>query len=110
MNPALSEAARTTLHLFAGVAGVLVFASVLGWVLKRRVAGGAPHGVIDNFNARVNAWWVMVAVLGLAFAFGRGGVILLFFLISFYALREFVSLAYTRRGDHHALEIGRAHV
>lgn len=100
----LSDTARTTLHLFGGVAGVLVFASVLGALLKRSVARGAPHGVIDNFNARVNAWWAMVAVLGVAFAFGRGGVIGLFFLISFYALREFVSLAYTRRADHHALE------
>lgn len=94
---------RVTLQLFGGVAGVLILASIVGGLLKWRVAHGAPHGVIDNLNARVKAWWAMVAVIGLAFAFGRGGVIVLFFLISFYALREFITLAYTRRGDHYAI-------
>lgn len=94
---------QTTLQLFGGVAAVLVLASLIGAVLKRKVAHGQPHPVIDNLNARVNAWWVMVAVIGLAFAFGKGGVIVLFYLLSFYALREFVSLAYTRRGDHLAI-------
>jgi phosphatidate cytidylyltransferase len=32
-------------------------------------------------------------------------VIVLFYLISFYALREFISLAYTRRGDHGAIAL-----
>jgi len=99
----LSPFAQTTLQLFGGVLGVLLLASGIGAVLKWRVAHGQPHSVIDNLNARVNAWWVMVAAIGLAFAFGKGGVIVLFYLISFYALREFISLAYTRRGDHHAL-------
>lgn len=99
----MSPQTQTTLMLFGGVAGVLLLASAIGALLKRQVAHGAPHSVIDNLNARVNAWWVMVAVIGLAFAFGKGGVILLFYLISFYALREFISLAYTRRGDHHAI-------
>ena len=99
----LSDFQRVTLLLFAGVAGVLIAASTIGALLKWRVARGAPHGVIDNLNARVNAWWVMVAVIGLAFALGKAGVVLLFFLISFYALREFITLAYTRRGDHYAI-------
>lgn len=94
---------HTTLMLFGGVAGVLVLASAIGALLKWRVAHGAPHAVIDNLNARVNAWWVMVAVIGVAFAFGKLGVILLFYLVSFYALREFLSLTYTRRGDHLAM-------
>jgi phosphatidate cytidylyltransferase len=45
----------------------------------------------------------MVLVIGLAFLFGKAGVLVLFFLISFYALREFLTLAYTRRGDHLAM-------
>ena len=91
------------LLLFAGVFGVLIFASVAGWVLKRQVARGEPHATIDNLTARVKAWWVMVLLLGLGFAFGKVGVVVLFGLISFMALREFVSLSYTRRGDHWAL-------
>src|SRR6185295_11972592 len=68
-------------------------------------AHGDPSPSIDNLNARVTAWWVMVVVLGIAFAFGSIGVVVLFGFVSFAALREFVSLSYTRRGDHWALAL-----
>lgn len=79
--------------LFAGVGGVLVLATAIGWVLKRRVAAGAPHSVIDNLNARIHAWWVMVGVLAVAFWLGAWGVIGLFALLSAVALREFSGVA-----------------
>ena len=101
MSGALLDA--TTLLIFGAICSVLLLASATAALLKLRVAGGAPHDTIDNLNARVNAWWVMVLVMGLAFGLGRSGVIVLFFLISFYALREFITLAYTRRGDYLAL-------
>ena len=92
-----------TIALFAGVGVVLVVASLVGFALKKLVAHGEPHGVIDNLNTRVKAWWVMVAVIGVAFMAGRAGVTVLFLLVSFAALREFMSLSYTRTGDHYAL-------
>jgi phosphatidate cytidylyltransferase len=95
--------ASDTARLIFGVGLVLVIASAVAAVLKWRVAKGQPHSVIDNLIARINAWWVMVLVIGLAFLFGKAGVLVLFFLISFYALREFLTLAYTRRGDHLAM-------
>ena len=82
---------------------LLLVASATGAILRHRVTSDAGRVTVANLVARVNAWWVMVALIALAFAFGKGGVIVLFFLVSFFALREFVSLAYTRRGDHHAL-------
>ena len=100
MDGPLSPYQQTTLMLFGGVLAVLVGASAVGALLAHRVARGAPHAVIDNLNARVNAWWVMVLVIGLAFVFGHAGVMVLFLFISFYALREFTTLVYTRRGDH----------
>ena len=39
------------------------------------VAKGQPHAVIDNLNARIKAWWVMVLVISGAFLFGKDGVI-----------------------------------
>jgi phosphatidate cytidylyltransferase len=108
MNALLSSAqaySRETQILFVAVGGVLVFASLVGFALKRLVAKGAPHSVIDNLNARINAWWVMVVVIGLAFFFGKTGVIVLFGLVSFFALREFITISYTRRGDHLALAV-----
>jgi phosphatidate cytidylyltransferase len=94
---------QQTISLFAGIGAILLLASLIGFVLKARVAKGQPHSVIDNLNARIKAWWVMVLVIGFAFLFGRAGVTLLFLFISFAALREFMSLTYTRGGDHNAL-------
>lgn len=88
--------------LFAGIGGVLVLASAIGAFLKWR-AGDTPSPVVDNLVARINAWWVMVAVIGLAFLAGKTGVIVLFALVSFTALREFLTITTTRRGDHWAL-------
>lgn len=87
-----------TLLLFAGIGALLALASLIGFVLKRRSASENP--VIDNLNARINAWWVMVAVIGVAFALGHTAIVVLFYLVSFYALREFMTLTPTRRSDY----------
>lgn len=92
-----------TFLLAAGVIGVLALASAVGWVLKTTLAAGGPHAAIDNLNARVKGWWLMVAVIGLALLAGRTGVIVLFAFASFVALREYTSIAPTRRSDHWAL-------
>jgi phosphatidate cytidylyltransferase len=94
---------QVTYTLFVGIGAVLVVASIVGWSLKTAMAKGMPHSTIDNLNARIKAWWVMVLVIGLAFVFGRPGVILLFAFISFFALREFLTLTYTRSADYLAL-------
>ncbi|MBD9677604.1 phosphatidate cytidylyltransferase [Pseudomonas sp. PDM18] len=88
--------------LFGGIGAILVLASLVGAVLRWKAPPG-PHAVIDNLNARINAWWVMVAVIGCAFALGHWAVILLFYGVSFYALREFLTLMPTRRSDYPAL-------
>jgi phosphatidate cytidylyltransferase len=96
---------QQTLALFGGIAAVLVVASVVGHLLDRRYAADAPNQVITNLNSRINSWWVMVIAIGIAFAFGKAGVIVLFAFASFTALREFVTLLSTRRADHLALAI-----
>lgn len=104
MSTAMSPAAQAqTLLLFEGIGGALLVASLIGFLLKLKVGFATPHSVIDNLNSRIKAWWAMVVVIGLSFVFGEAGVIVLFFLISFFALREFITLAPTRAGDYHAL-------
>ena len=103
MDVSLSPYAQTSVTLFGGVAAVLLLASTISATLKRLVAHGQPHAVIDNLSARVNAWWVMVGAIAAAFAFGVHGVVALFGFISFYALREFITLLNTRRADHPAV-------
>lgn len=93
------------LQLFAGALLVLALATTIGSILSIRIAKGKPHAVIDNLNSRIFAWWWMVGLLGASFACGKTGVIALFAALSFFALREFITLAYTRRGDHIALAV-----
>jgi len=91
--------------VFGGIFAVLLVASAVGAALRWRAPGGRVSPTIDNLNARINAWWVMVLVLAGAFWAGKPGIVTLFAFVSFMALREFVSLVYTRRGDHRALAL-----
>lgn len=91
--------------LISGVAAILVFASIAGWMLSLRVRGEDTRAVIDNLNARVRAWWIMVAIFAIAFLLGKIATIVLFSLVSFFALREFFTLTPTSAGDHRALSL-----
>lgn len=93
----------TMTWLFGGVALLLVAASIVGVVLSRRVRSESGRETVANLNARIKAWWVMVALFGLAFAFGKTVTLVMFALISFYCLREFLSLAPARPSDHAAI-------
>lgn len=100
MNPT-----HKLLWLIGGVALLLVVASLVGWILRLRVKDERGAAVVDNLNARVRAWWSMVAIFAAAFLIGRNATILMFALISFYALREFLTLTPTKLGDHRALSV-----
>lgn len=82
---------------------LLLVASLIGYILKKRAPAGQPTPVIDNLNARTKAWWAMCAVFAVALLTGGIGSIVLFACTSFFALREFITLAPTRRGDHRTL-------
>jgi phosphatidate cytidylyltransferase len=100
MKPSLDP---TLLRLVGGVIVLLVVASAVGWIMSRLVTGEANRATVDNINARIRAWWVMALVFAVSLATGAVGSIVLFTLISFLALREFVTLSPTGAGDHRAL-------
>ena len=85
--------------IFAGLGVALLVASVVGYVLHSRAAGAA----VENLNARIRAWWVMIAISGGVLVAGNGAIVALFGLLSFLALREFVTQTPVRRADHTAL-------
>ena len=91
-----------TTRLFLGLVAVLVTASLVAGVLSWRSPRPLPS-TLDNLNARIKAWWIMVAGISIAFLFGPGGVILLFAFVSFAALREYVTLTNTRHADRWTL-------
>ncbi len=94
---------QKALWLFGAVVALLVVASAAGAILKARASSASSRAVIDNLVARVNAWWVMVAFLALAFALGQNAMLIMFGFASFFALREFITLTPTQRGDYGAL-------
>jgi phosphatidate cytidylyltransferase len=89
--------------LFGGVVALLLVASLIGYVLSRTVKTENGRETVRNLNARIKAWWGMVAVFALAFTFGKTVTLVLFALVSFYCLREFISLTPTRPSDHGAI-------
>jgi phosphatidate cytidylyltransferase len=94
---------RALIALVGGVLALLVVGSIAGWILSLRIPSGPGRATVDNINARIRAWWMMALIFAVAVATGRVVSILLFSFISFLALREFVTLAPTRPGDHRAL-------
>lgn len=91
---------RPLLTLIGGVVTLLVIATVVGFVLARRSRTPEGAATVANLNARIRAWWVMVVVFGVAVASGGIGSLIMFGAISFLALREFMTLAPTKQGDH----------
>lgn len=84
--------------------GVLVLALLL--VASGIVAGlklAAPSRDWRELSARTNAWWGMAAVFFGALWLGKLAALVLFGLLSFWALKEFVTLLHTRPADHKAL-------
>jgi phosphatidate cytidylyltransferase len=86
--------------LMAGVLSLLVAATAIGAVLGLRVRTESGRAVVQNLNSRIRAWWIMVALIAAAFLLGKTATLILFAFTSFFALREFITLTPTKRGDH----------
>jgi phosphatidate cytidylyltransferase len=93
----------STLYLIGAVLVLLGCAWTIVVVLKRRPESGIDMAILETFHLRVRAWWLLFAVLAAAFLFGHVTTVVLFGLISFWALREFITLTPTRPGDHRTL-------
>ncbi|MCA9262364.1 MAG: phosphatidate cytidylyltransferase [Planctomycetales bacterium] len=84
---------------------VLGAAYLIGQYLHRQPDTVVNSAIVQALNNRVRAWWFMYAIMGLTFAAGNSRIpaVVFFFFISFWALREFITLTPTRIGDHRAL-------
>lgn len=85
--------------LLIGLVALLSLASISTAIMSWRSSKPLPS-TLSNINARIRAWWIMIAAIAIAFLFGKAGVIILFGLVSFAALREYVTLTHTHRSDH----------
>jgi phosphatidate cytidylyltransferase len=93
----------TFLIVIGSVIGLLALFSIVGAILARCAKTPEAVATIDNLNARVRAWWGMVALFGGAVVFGPTVTLVFFGILSFMAFREFITLTPTRFGDHRVL-------
>lgn len=94
---------RQTCLLLGVVLGLLMIANVVVLILKRQPEGNLNAAMLLRFELRVRAWWMMCVILIAGFLLRYVGTVVLFWAVSFWALREFVTMTPTRRGDHRAL-------
>jgi len=94
---------RHTYVLLAVILVALGIASLVGLILARRESLGIESALIRRYNQKLRVWWMMAAILVFGFLMHRIGVVFLFGFVSFWALREFITMTPTRRGDHRSL-------
>ncbi|HUE74927.1 MAG TPA: phosphatidate cytidylyltransferase, partial [Pirellulaceae bacterium] len=93
-----------TLILLGTVLGLLIAAFFVGRAMRRSPESSSNPAIVRTFNNRVAAWWLMFTVLTLSLLTGIYSVtVTLFGLVSFWALREYITMTPTRRGDHRTL-------
>ena len=94
---------RQSIVIIATVAAVLAISSIIGWVLSQKDGDEKYRLTIKNLNDRIRAWWLIAGVFLFGVFAGKTAAIIIFGFISFLALREFVTITPTRRGDHRTL-------
>ena len=94
--------------LFVIVFGILLLASVITFLLSIRDHGDGPHAEVwrkelHSVSAILRTSWLMVFVFWIGWVTGDWVALTLFGFVSFFALREFLTLSPTRLGDHRSL-------
>jgi phosphatidate cytidylyltransferase len=105
MSAYLQSIPREFFWLFGSLVVLLGISSAVGAWLRSRPADQGKAASRANLVARVNAWWIMVAILAVAFLTGPTMTLILFGLASFFALREFVTLTPSNAGDRLPLSL-----
>ena len=89
--------------LFVVLFGLLGIVTVVAFTRTLRDRSDAQLALHEQFKRDLRAVWVGAVLFWVAWV--AGGIVstLMFTLVSFLALREFVTLTHTRRGDHRSL-------
>jgi len=89
--------------LFVVLFGMLTVVTVIAFSRTLRDRGDAELTAHEQFKRDLRAVWIGAVLFWISWV--TGGIVstLLFSLVSFLALREFVTLTHTRRGDHRSL-------
>ena len=91
--------------LFVLLFGLLTAVSVYAFVtsLRERPDGDPRIQALKEFSGVLQTTWVMTTVFWVGWALGETVATVLFGIVAFFALREFITLSPTRQGDHRSL-------
>jgi phosphatidate cytidylyltransferase len=91
--------------LFVVVFGLLLLISAAAFVLslQDRHEDDLHTQQLKDFNGLLRTSWVMCTVFWVGWTLGETVATVLFGLVAFFALREFITLSPTRQGDHRSL-------
>src|SRR5205807_1799442 len=89
--------------LLGSVLSLLIVAFFVGRALRRQPESTVNPAVIRTLNLRIVSWWMMFLTIIVGLLLGPVATAVLFGLVSFWALREFITMTPTRRGDHRTL-------
>jgi phosphatidate cytidylyltransferase len=89
--------------LFVGLFGLLLLVSAAAVLGSVREAAAERAARRARLRRELRALWVGAVVFWLAWMSGPLGATVTAGLFAFFALREFITLAHTRRGDHRSL-------
>ena len=88
--------------LISGVLALLLAATAATEYLRRRPSG-LDASTLATCRSRLNAWWLLFGSLICALLLGTIATVFLFGAISFWAMREYLTLTPTRPADHRTL-------
>jgi phosphatidate cytidylyltransferase len=89
--------------LFVTLFGVLALVTLVAFSGSLRESDATEQALVDRFRRDLRAVWAGALLFWIAWASGAFVSTLVFGVLSFLALREFVTLTHTRRGDHRSL-------
>ncbi len=94
--------------LFVIVFGLLLLISVVAFLLTLReytddAVAERRRNELRKLDGMIRTSWLMMLVFWISWVTGDWVALALFGLVSFFALREFLTLSPTRRGDHRSL-------
>lgn len=89
--------------LISGILLLLVAASAAVRILRGYLDYGIDASILNTCRSRIQAWWILFGLLTCTLLLGTVATTVLFFIISFWAMREYITLTPTRPADHRTL-------
>ena len=91
----MADSRHLLYYCLGGIFGVLILATLIIFVLRKC----RPQRNWLELQQRINSWWVIICLFSLAMLSPKWLALTFFGFISFLALKEYLTLAPTRRSD-----------